>query len=500
MTQAISRPTGSARPLDAPPEASGSAIRKWWIIVTIAGGTLLGSFNNSSMNGVLPVIRSDLNASVTGVQWVIMAFLLVNSSLLLTFGRLGDLFGHKRLYVGGLGVFTVGILLASTAASLPWLIGARVAQALGAAMLVSSSPAIATLAFPAHQRGRILGIQATTVYVGLALGPSVGGLITDHFGWRAVFLFSIPLAAVTAVLAWRYVPAFKPGAREGTFDLVGALLFMGGLAALLYALTRGADWGWLTPATLGMAGLGIVVLGGFVLWESRHPSPMLDLGLFRIRLFRMAVISSILNFVCFFSLFFLLPFYFIVGRGWSAGEAGLLFGALPLSMASVALLSGWASDRIGSRALASTGMSVLAFGLIVLGLLDDTTPPPLIALTLAVTGLGVGLFSSPNNSAIMGSAPIHRRGVASGVVATARSVGMVLGIALSGAVFTSLLALRGGTIEQASPSFFSAMHWTFWMLAGFALIGAVTAFSRGGGSPAPEPAAAPAKSDPAADH
>ena len=176
MAQTVIQPPGSAGSPAAERKAAGPAreSKRWWIIAAIATGTLLGSFTNSSMNGILPVVRSDLNASVTGVQWVIMAFLLVNSSLLLTFGRLGDLFGHKRLYLVGLCVFTVGILLASTAGSLPWLIGARVGQAMGAAMLVSASPAIATLAFPAQQRGRILGIQATTVYVGLALGPSVG--------------------------------------------------------------------------------------------------------------------------------------------------------------------------------------------------------------------------------------------------------------------------------------------------------------------------------------
>ncbi|HEX2172267.1 MAG TPA: MFS transporter, partial [Dehalococcoidia bacterium] len=454
--------------------------RRWWIFGTIAVGILLGSFTNSSLNAVLPVIRDDLEAPMAGVQWVLMSFLLVNSSLLLSMGRLGDLIGHRRVYLSGLGVFTGAVILAITAGSLPWLIGARVGQAMGAAMLVEVAPAITTLAFPPHHRGRVLGMQATTVYVGLALGPSVGGFITDRLGWRAVFFVCLPLAAATAVLAWRFIPAYRPKAREGTFDVIGAVLFMIGLVALLYALTRGSEWGWLAPPTLGLIALSAVLLTAFVLWEGRHPSPMLDLGLFKLRLFRMAVISSVLNFICFYGLFFLMPFYLITARGWSAGQAGVIFMALPLSMASVAPFSGLASDRIGSRVLASAGMIVLAIGLVILGLLGETTPPLVIAAGLVVCGLGIGLFTSPNNSAIMGSAPIERRGVASGVVATARSVGMVLGIALTGALFTSLLALNGGTVESGGPPFLAAMHWTCWAIAGCALAGAVTSYRRGG--------------------
>src|SRR5438094_5152340 len=330
---------------------------------TIAPCTLLGGFSSSSVNAILPIIREDLQVTVAAVQWVSLGFMLVNSSLQLTYGRVGDLYGHKRLYLIGLAILSVGVLLASFTPTLGWLIGARVVQALGSAMFVAVTPVITTMAFPPEQRGRVLGIQSTTVYIGLAVGPTVGGFISDHLGWRSVFYGSLPLAALCALMALRYLPAHRAKAREGRFDPIGALLFTVGVTSFLFALSHVTEWGWLAPANLGLVALSVFALGAFVRWERRHISPMLDLTLFKIQLFRMSVISSILNFICFFGIIFMMPFYLIAARGWTAGQAGLVMVASPISMASVAIASGWASDRIGSRALASVGMLVLAAGL-----------------------------------------------------------------------------------------------------------------------------------------
>jgi EmrB/QacA subfamily drug resistance transporter len=461
--------------------------RRWWILATLATGTLLGAFNNSSASAVLPVIREDFRVPVAAVQWVVVVFMLVSAGTQLTFGRLGDLYGHRRLYLGGLAIQSAGYLLAGTAPSLGWLIAARFIQAVGAAMVIVVAPVVMTLAFPPQQRGRLLGLQGTTVFVGLALGPSIGGLITDRLGWRAIFLLCLPLAGLTALLAWRHLADFRLKARDGRFDFLGSLLFAVGLTALIYALTQAPAAGWLSPLTLGLLALGGATLAAFTAWERRYPAPMLDLALFRIRMFRVAALSSVINFICFFGVLFLMPFYLIAARGWTAGEAGLVFMVMPVTMAVLAPLSGWASDRVGSRALSSAAMVGIALGLVSLGLLDAAAPTLRIVLSLVLIGLGLGSFSAPNSSALLGAAPPERRGIASGVVGTARSTGMMLGVALTGALFTAFLAAGGGSVEAGGPPLFAAIRWTFWTLAGVALLGAALSYSRGAAQPIPEP-------------
>jgi EmrB/QacA subfamily drug resistance transporter len=310
---------------------------------------------------------------------------------------------------------------------------------MGGAILMANSPAILTRNFPARQRGQALGLQATMTYLGLTVGPSLGGWLAHQWSWRSVFYINIPVGLIALWLSYISIPKDTEERQREKFDFTGAFTFMAGLVALLLGLNKGHDWGWTSPAILALLAGAAVLLITFVFLQRRISHPMLDLSLFRQRIFSAAVASATLNYISIYSLIFLMPFYLIQGRGLNTAQAGLLLTAQPLVMALAAPLSGTLSDRIGSRAPATLGMLILAAGLALLSRLGAQTPLGYVAAGLAIAGLGTGIFISPNTSALMGSAPRHRQGIAAGMLATSRSVGMVLGVGLAGAILTSLM-------------------------------------------------------------
>lgn len=418
----------------APPGRSGA-----WVLIAVGLGTFMSALDGSVVNAILPVMRDVLRTDVATIEWVVTVYLLTVSGLLLGFGRLGDVRGHKDVYVLGFGGFVLSSALCGLAPGVHALIAFRALQAVGAAMLFANSPAILTKSFPPERRGRVLGLQAMMTYLGLTIGPSLGGWLTQHFGWRAVFYINVPVGLLAVGLSLRFVPRDVPAAGGEPFDWTGAVLFLSGLVALLLGLNQGHAWGWSSPGILVLLAAAAVLLGVFLRVERRGRAPMLDLSLFRHPTFSAATTSALLNYICLYSLLFLLPFYLLQGRGMNPAQAGLLLTAQPAVMMVVAPVSGSLSDRIGSRWPAMVGMAVLAGGLLLLSRLGPATPLAHVALGLAVCGLGTGIFIAPNNSALMGAAPRHRQGIASGVLATARNVGMVLGVGLAGAIFTTML-------------------------------------------------------------
>ncbi|HEX8170935.1 MAG TPA: MFS transporter [Thermoanaerobaculia bacterium] len=420
---------------------------RWWVLTAIGVGTFMSALDGSVVNTILPVLRYDLHTSVAGIEWVATIYLLVVSALLLGVGRAGDLRGHKRLYLAGFVLFVAASVVCGLAVSATMLIATRAVQAVGAAMLFANAPAILTKTFPPQQRGRALGAQATFTYLGLTAGPSLGGWLAHALGWRWAFYINVPVGVVGILLGLRFIADDRPDKAAEPFDLRGAALFTAGLVALLIALNQGHAWGWSSPLDLGLFAAAAVLLAAFIAVERRHAHPMLDLTLFRNRTFGGTTVAALCNYMCVYSVVFVLPFLLIQGRGLDTQRAGLVLTAQPIVMALVAPMSGALSDRIGSRLLAAAGMLILAGGLVLLAL-STSASLAVIAGGLAVVGLGVGLFTSPNNSALMGAAPRERQGIAAGVLATARNVGMVLGVGISGAVFTTYLA-RGGAAPLA---------------------------------------------------
>ncbi|HTT70323.1 MAG TPA: MFS transporter [Anaeromyxobacteraceae bacterium] len=460
-----------------PERRAGGDRRKWWVLASIGIGTFMSALDASVVNALLPVMRASLHTGVAEIEWVVTVYLLVVSGVLLGFGRLGDLRGHKDVYLTGFVGFVLSSALCGCAASAGWLIACRALQALAAAMLFANAPAILTKSFPPEQRGRALGLQATMTYLGLSTGPTLGGLLAHHFGWQSVFFINVPVGALGALFCLRHLARDRPAGRPPPFDLAGAALFFAGLFSLLLALNQGHAWGWRAPVTLALIAAAALLLSGFVALERRRAHPMLDLSLFRRTAFSASAYSAMVSYIASYTIVFLLPFYLIQARGLAPDAAGLVLTAQPLVMMTVAPLSGLLSDRFGSRWPAALGMLVLSAGLFLLSRTGPATSLARVVGGLAVCGLGFGTFVAPNNSRLLGAAPGHRQGIASGVLAAARNVGMVLGVGLAGAVYTTVLARLGpSAIPQAVARGLS--------LAGVLSALAVVTASLGGPNPA----------------
>ena len=463
--------------MDAKSEAKG---KKWAVLAAVGAGTFMSALDGSIVNTLLPRLGTALGATVAQTQWVVVVYLLVVSGLLLVVGRLGDMRGHKDVYVAGFAGFVVSSALCGLSPSLPWLVGFRALQALSAAMLFANAPAILTASFPPEERGRALGLQAVATYLGLSVGPPLGGLLATHLGWASIFYVNVPVGAVGLWLSHRNITRDRPAGPRPAFDVLGAGLFFVGLLSLLLALNQGHAWGWSSPAVLGLLALATAALAAFVRLERRRAAPMLDLSLFRSRVFSGAVFSAMLSYVAQFAVLFLLPYY-LRHRGLRADAAGLVLTSQPVVMMITAPFAGSLSDRIGTRGPIVLGLAVLGGGLFLLSAVGPATPWILVVLAMAVCGVGFGCFVAPNNSRLLGAAPPNRRGIASGVLAAARNVGMVLGIGLAGAVYTTVLARRGegAVVDGVSIS--------LQVVATLTLLAAVTSWleGRGPGGAAP---------------
>lgn len=454
--------------------AEPDSVAKWWVLVTIGVGTFMSALDGSVVNTILPILSRELHAGVATIEWVTTVYLLVISGLLLSLGRAADLYGHKHLYIAGFVMFVVGSALCGMAESARSLIALRAVQALGAAALFATAPAILTRSFPPTQRGRAFGALGTFTYLGLTVGPSFGGWLAGAFSWRAVFYINVPVGALAIILAMRLIAHDRTERPDEYFDFVGATLFTVGLVALMVALNQGHAWGWRGGRTLGLLAVAAVILAAFIVVELRRTHPMLDLSLFRSRVFAGTTASAVLNYASVYSLLFVLPFLLIQGRGLTAQRAGLVLTAQPIVMAIVAPFSGALSDKLGTRTPAVVGMLLLAAGLVLVAVSVAAAPLGVIVLGLMVVGLGVGVFVSPNNSALMGAAPRNRQGIASGVLATARNVGMVLGVGIAGAVFTTLTGSGTTPSMRMAPGVGGALL----VAAAMAVLGAITSAFR----------------------
>jgi len=441
--------------------------QKWLVLFAVGMSTFMSALDTSVVNVVLPIITKSFDSHIATVEWVVIIYLLIVSGLLLSFGRLGDIRGHKPVFLIGFSIFIISSALCGISPTIELLILFRGMQAIGAAMLAANSPAILTKSFPASQRGQALGLQATMTYLGLTAAPSLGGWLTELVSWRAVFYINIPVGLFALVLAWLFIPADGDEKLRESFDFQGAFLFLAGLVTLLLGLNQGYAWGWFSTNIISLFIIAGIFLALFIYVEKRKSNPLLDLTLFSNRVFSAAAVSAVLNYIAVFSILLLMPFYLLQGRAFTPSQAGLILTIQPIVMAIVAPISGSISDRIGTRIPTVFGMVVLSIGIFLMSSLGPTTSISQIGIVLAIVGLGTGTFISPNNSAIMGAAPQKRQGIAAGLLATARSTGMVLGVGLAGAIFTTILESAVG-----QSSIYIAFSTSLVAAAGFAALGA----------------------------
>ena len=452
--------------------------QKWLVLLSVAATTLLATIDGSIVNVAFPTLVNELDTSFNVIQWVALAYLLTIATLTMSMGRLGDVVGKKLLFVTGIVVFTVGSALCGLAPDVSWLIGFRIIQAIGAVLILALGAAILVEAFPATERGKALGWIGTTVSLGIVSGPVIGGLLISNFSWRAIFFVNIPVGIVGALMAIRYVPHTTPPHRQ-QFDVAGAVLMSLALFALSLALTVGQDVGFGSP--LIMAGFAVFLLASaaFVAVELRSDSPMLQLRLFRSPMLTVSVVTGFLTFSCLAATFFLLPFYLEGVLGFEVGQVGLLLGAAPLMMGLVSPVSGTLSDRWGVRRLTLLGLLIIAgvyLGFTTLGI--DTTAAHYLVLAIPL-GIGLGLFNSPNNSAIMGSVPPEYMGIGGGLLTITRLLGQISGVAVLGSVWAASVAAAagGGLPPEGAPAAdpvaqVAGLHTTF-IVSGVIMIASV---------------------------
>ncbi|MBU1040495.1 MAG: MFS transporter [Proteobacteria bacterium] len=406
----------------------------WRAFSVAASGTFMATLDSGIVNTALPTVAQDFGASLQEVQWCVSGYFLVISCLLPLFGRMGDMYGRRRLYSYGFLIFTASSMLCGASPNLLTIIGARVLQGVGAAMLMANGPAIIMAAFPGATRGRALGIVGMTVALGALTGPGLGGLLIQSFGWRSVFYVNLPIGLGGLWLTRRFLPPLER-LRDETLDLLGAGLFAVAMTGLLLAMTHGRDWGWSSPLVLACLGLAAVAFPCFVLWERRTSHPMIDLSLFRIWPFLSGNIVAFLAFMAMFSNAILLPFYLQGQLHLTPLMIGLVLSTLPLVMAVVSPISGYLSERMNFATLTTIGLAVICTGLLGQSLFKPGTPLWHVFLGQVVIGLGVGIYMSPNNNSVLTSAPQDKIGLVGGFLALVRNVGMVSGIAAAITVF-----------------------------------------------------------------
>jgi EmrB/QacA subfamily drug resistance transporter len=460
---------------------------KWWALSCTSVGMLLATVNSGTLIIALPDLERSLNTSLLSLVWVILAYMIASTVLVVTAGRLSDLFGRKKAYVAGFLVFSAASLGAGFSGNGTELILWRIAQGVGGAFLFANSAALVTDAFPARQLGLAMGTNTMVAAVGLVLGPVLGGVLVT-ISWHWVFWFNVPLGlAASAWAAFVLRELARPDAVRG-LDIPGGVVFVAGLTGLVLGISRGGLTGWTDPVTIVGLIVGVVLLPLFVVIEKRGRAPMLDLSIFENRLFSAATGAAFLNGLSRFALMFVFVFYFQGAQGDDPVTAGVKLAPMAIGMLISSPLAGIWADRHGSRALAVGGMLVGAVGLALMTTLQPESPYWQSSVWLLLVGIGSGMFNSPNTAAMMGTVPPHRRGIAAGTRTMVQNTGAVISIAFVMAVVTASIpkdvlfkifsGISSGLSDARLAPFIHNMHVALWVLAATSVLGAGVSLMR----------------------
>jgi EmrB/QacA subfamily drug resistance transporter len=448
---------------------------------------LLATINSGTLIIALPDLERALGTGILALVWVILAYMIASTVLVLTAGRLSDMFGRKRAYVGGFILFGIASLGAGFASDGTVLILWRIVQGVGGAFLFANAGAVVTDAFPREQLGLAMGTNTMVAAVGLVIGPVLGGVLVD-ISWHWVFWFNVPFTAIGSVWAGLILRELVRPDRVRGFDLLGTATFVVGLTGLVYGVSRGGISGWDDALTIGGIVVGVVLLPLFVLIERSQRAPMLDLTIFQNRMFSAATAAAFINGLSRFALLFVFVFYFQGVKGDDPITAGIKLAPMAIGMLIASPIAGIWADRHGSRALAASGMVVGALALAGMTTLQVDSPGWQSAMWLFIVGVASGMFNSPNTAAMMGTVPPHRRGIAAGARTMLQNTGAVISIAFVLAIVTSsvptqvLLSIFSGVTtglsDAALAPFIHNMHTALWVLAATSLVGAGVSLMR----------------------
>ncbi len=460
---------------------------------TVLTNTTIGAFM-SQLDGnivliALPTITRSLNATAFEALWVLMGYILMTAVLLLAFGRLADMYGKVRLYNLGFAIFTVGSGLCSLSLNGGMLVFFRLVQGVGAALIWANNAAILTDAFPPNERGRAIGVNLVAGISGSVIGLILGGILTVALGWQSIFWINLPIGAFATYWAYKKLRELGTVHHE-RIDLPGNLLFAGGLTAFLVGLTLGALSGYTLVDVASMLA-GLLMVGGFVYVELHSRTPLMDLTLFKIRAFTAGILSNFLASIARSGVSLVLTIYFQGVLIYDAFKAGLALIPFAVAFVSLGPLSGYLSDKYGPRWFTTIGLSISTTGLIGLALIPANVSYTVLATLMILVGAGGGMFVAPNISSIMSSAPVTRRGVASGMSATLVTTGALLSLSISFAVLATSIPINvlqavfaGLPVPSGAPSvslFIGPMHTIFWIMAAMSLVAIVPSALRGQG-------------------
>ena len=419
---------------------------KYWVFGAIAVGTIGSVIDHGSTNVALPTIAGHFNTDIPTVQWVVLAYVLTITALLLPMGKLADIVGRKKVYIIGSLVFAIGAGVSGSSSGLIMLILSRVAQGIGAAMTQGTGMAIITSTFPPSQRGKAIGLIMTVVGTGAVAGPAVGGVLVEALGWPYVFYLNLPigfLGAATALVVLRLDRPAESTGDSAVFDWLGAALSTGALLTLLMALTNGHRFGWTSPTILATSAGFVALLIAFIWWELRVANPMLDLRLFKRRNLSLGVSAAFFNFLGSSAVLLLMPFYLQGVLGFGPRAAGLMVMPGAMLMAFMGPITGTLSDRFGWRIFTVGGMGSIAAGLFLLSRLTEQSSLALVLPGLMLVSAGQGIFYSPNSSSVLSAVELERYGIVSALLNLVRNGSNIISLAMATAIVTATMGSLG---------------------------------------------------------
>ncbi|WP_010237331.1 MFS transporter [Clostridium arbusti] len=417
---------------------------RWKILAVVLLSPLMGNLDSSIVNIALPMMSKHLGVEINSIQWVVTSYLIVISAFVLIFGKLSDKFGRTVIFNYGFLIFGLGSFLCAISQSLSFLVFSRILQAVGAAMYMSANQSILAIVFPPNERGRALGLLGSTVAIGTMLGPPLGGIMVQFFNWQSIFIINIPIS-IFAFVAGRFIlPKEKIDRKASAFDLKGALLFMISIIALFWALLKGEDLGWGNGNIIISFIISILCGLSFYFTEKRVEDPVVDLSMFKNKLFDISILCAFISFAALFCVNIIQPFYLQDAMKISPATSGILMMAIPISIAVVAPISGYLSDRLSGEVLTVLGLFTMSIGLFAMSFLNANSNYIHMAVSIAIIGVGNGLFQAPNNAIVMSLVSKDKLGVVGSINALVRNMGMVSGITFSVALLYNRMSSKMG--------------------------------------------------------